>query len=96
MNPCGEYLFMSNGKRTISTRFNYWFYKACDAINIPRRSTHKIRKTYASTLIDANVENSIIKYQMGHSDIKTTFDHYDRDRTTQEYKTEQITKAITV
>ena len=96
MNPSGEYLFMYRGKRINSTRFNYWLYKACDAIGIPKRSTHKIRKTYASTLIDANVENSIIKHQMGHSDIKTTFDHYYRDRTTSEYKTEQITKAITV
>lgn len=96
MNPEGEYLFMNHGKRIHGIRFNYWLYKACDELNIPRRSTHKIRKTYASTLIDANIENSIIKHQMGHSDIKTTYDHYYRDRTTSEYKTEQISKAITI
>ena len=95
LNPDGEYLFMHRGKRIHSTRFNYWLYKACDAVGIPKRSTHKIRKTYATALFDADVENSIIKHQMGHSNIKTTIDHYYRDRTTPEYKAEQITKVIT-
>ena len=75
LNPFGEYLFMKDGKRINSTRFNYHLYKACKEVEIPERSTHKIRKTYASKLIDADVEEAIIRSQMGHTDIKTTKDY---------------------
>lgn len=94
MNPFGEYLFMSNGKRINSTRFNYYLYKACEAVGIPKRSTHCIRKTYASKLLDAEVEESIVKTQMGHTDIKTTRDYYYFTTQNTEYKKRQISRAI--
>ena len=94
MNSFGEYLFMNNGKRINSTRFNYHLYKACDAVGIPRRSTHCIRKTYASKLLDAEVEESIVKTQMGHTDIKTTRDYYYYSTQNPEYKKMQISRAI--
>lgn len=96
MNPFGEYIFMKNGKRIGTASFNQHLYRACDAVNIPRRSSHKLRKTYASKLIDANVEESIIKAQMGHSDINTTRTYYYFQTQTDEYKKEQIEKAISI
>ena len=60
------------------------------------RSTHKIRKTYASKLIDADVEEAIIRAQMGHTDIKTTKDYYYYSTQDQKYKESQISKAISV
>lgn len=48
----------------------------CDRIGIGERSIHKARKTYATKLIDGNVPESVIKTQMGHTDIRTTLDHY--------------------
>lgn len=94
MNPFGEYLFMCDGKRMNSTRFNYHLYKACEAVGIPKRSTHCIRKTYASKLLDAGVEETIICTQMGHTDIKTTKDYYYFSTQSQKYKEQQISKAI--
>lgn len=94
MNPFGEYLFTSNGKRINSTRFNYYLYKACEAVGIPKRSTHCIRKTYASKLLDAEVEESIVKTQMGHTDIKTTRDYYYFTTQNQQYKKQQISRVI--
>ena len=96
LNPFGEYLFMKDGKRINSTRFNYHLYKACREVGIPERSTHKIRKTYASKLIDADVEEAIIRAQMGHTDIKTTKDYYYYSTQDQKYKESQISKAISV
>lgn len=94
MNPFGEFLFMKNNKRIHSIRFNYYLYKACKAVGIPERSTHKIRKTYASKLIDANVEEALIQSQMGHSDIKTTRDYYYFCTQNQSNKEKQISGAV--
>ena len=52
MNPFGEYLFMTDGKRINSTRFNYHLYKACKEVGIPERSTHKIDQKDVRQQID--------------------------------------------
>ena len=94
LNPFGEYLFMKNNKRIHSTRFNYPLSKACKNLGILERSTHKIRKTYASKLIDANVPESIIKQQLGHSQIETTKKCYYRDMYDADYARRQIERAM--
>lgn len=76
LNSNEEFLFTKNGKRIISIRMNYYLQKACDAIGIPRRSTHKIRKTYASTLLRNKVDDQLVKEQLGHSDVQTTRQYY--------------------
>ena len=45
-------------------------------LDLSTRGLHSFRKTYATNLIDANVDLSIVKAQMRHKDIKTTFDYY--------------------
>ncbi len=68
---------MMVGKRKIYTNtFNDRLYKACDSCGIPRRSMHKIRKTYGTLLLDTNIEDSLVMEQMGHSDIATTRRYY--------------------
>lgn len=66
----------------------------CDALEIERRSKHKIRKTYGTALLDANVEDSLVMSQMGHSDITTTRKYYYYSRRNAEHKREQIMNAI--
>ena len=56
--------------------FTNRLYRICEKLNIPKRSLHKLRKTYATKLIDANIPESIITSQIGHTDIRTTRDHY--------------------
>ena len=94
LNPNGEYLFENNGKRIRGNTFNKRLAIVCDKLNIPRRSIHKIRKTYATTLIDNNVSESFIKEQMGHSDISTTRKLYYLSNKSKQTKLEQIEKAV--
>ena len=66
----------------ISLQADYTLYNACDAVGIPRRSPHKIRKTYASILLDNNVAPKLIIETMGHTDISTTNGSYARRKKT--------------
>ena len=44
---------------------------------------HKLRKTVASILLDSGkLTDKQVTAQLGHTNIKTTHDHYDKDRTT--------------
>lgn len=90
MNPWGEYIFQGYNKQ----QFNKYLKKACDACGIEYRSMHKIRKTYATNLIDKGVEYSVIKSQMGHSDIKTTMEHYYFSNKGKDYIKQQIEGAV--
>ena len=46
-----------------------------------KKSPHKVRKNYCSTLLHSGVEPKLVQMQMGHSDIHTTLTYYDRDIT---------------
>ncbi len=71
-NPFGEFVFMDKLGRIRAKRFNYWLHRTCKALGIPERSTHKIRKTYASILLSNQVDERLVTLQMGHTDILTT------------------------
>lgn len=75
-NPFGEYLFMRNGTRIKEKAFTVKLYRICDNLNIQRRSLHKARKTYATKLINAGLDDKLIEKQMGHTDIRTTKGYY--------------------
>ena len=76
LNPTGEYLLERNGKRIKMRSFSTKLYAMCDAVGIPRRSMHKLRKTYGSSLLNAGVPEPLIKNQMGHTLIDTTKNYY--------------------
>ena len=94
LNPHGEYLFMNNGKRIRENTFNKRLSSICDILKIDHRSTHKIRKTYGTTLLDNNVDDSIVSEQMGHSDIATTRQLYYFCNKSEKTKIAQINNAI--
>lgn len=75
-NPNGEYLFEINGKRCIGQSFTRKLERACNSLGIKPRSLHKCRKTYITTLINANVPESLIIDQVGHTDIRTSKQYY--------------------
>lgn len=52
----------------------------CKKAEISERSTHKIRKTYISTLIDEEVNINTIRKMVGHEDERTTYRSYCFDR----------------
>ena len=76
INPFTEYVFEKNGVLITKQSPSKCLYRACENVGIPKRSMHKLRKTFATRLINANVDEAVITNQMGHTDIMTTKDFY--------------------
>lgn len=93
LNPFGEYLVMRRGKWVCSKMYNYYLKRACRTVGIPERTTHKIRKTYATALDEAGVSRRLMQKQLGHKDPRST-DPYIKDRMTEDQKREAIRSAI--
>lgn len=94
LNPNGEFLFMNKGKRIRSTTLNKRLSSVCEKVKIVPRSSHKIRSTYGTELIDSDVNESFIAEQMGHTDISTTKKYYYYSNQRQKNKLKQINNAI--
>ena len=96
VNADSDYLFFSSrtGKLMTTDTFSDKLERICNYVKIPVKRLHKIRKSYASMLLDAGVPEIIVTKQMGHTDITTTLGYYYRDRHTDEEKVEAITKAL--
>jgi integrase len=73
LSPDSKYLFtQSNGKRMTSRSFNYWLEKYCREAGVPFKSSHCIRRTFASRLYAEAMPLEEISVYMGHKDIETT------------------------
>ena len=96
INPFTEYLFEKNGqcihKHTVATRL----YNLCNLFGFPRKGMHALRRFYATTLINAGVDEIIIANQMGHTDINTTRKHYYKKNAEQEQVMFQVSEAFNV
>lgn len=68
--------------------------KYCDRIGTVRKSSHKSRKTYVSSLLDAGVNINTIRENVGYCDERTTFNCYCYDRSTEIEKKEQFENAL--
>lgn len=76
-----DYIFVnSNSTRLTTGSINSFLYKLCDEINIERKSSHKIRKTYISSLFDNGLNINKIREIAGHEDEKTSLNNYCFDR----------------
>ena len=85
-----EWVFMEKNKRLTTLLIRKRVYKMCKDTNIYKKSPHKIRATYDTILLDANLDKRFIKDQMGHSDITTSEKYYHRNRKSLEKKSEII------
>lgn len=66
----------------------------CKTIGIPPRTLHKARKTYATRLINAGVDQMLVKTQLRHKDITTTLKHYYRDNKSAAEKAARIEAVL--
>lgn len=94
LNPDGEFLFMDKGKRIRENTYNKRLGIICEKLNLAHRTTHKIRKTYGTTLLDNDVNDSFVAEQMGHSDVTTTRKLYYFCNKSYQTKLHQICMAI--
>lgn len=93
-NPNGTYLFEINGTRCIGQSFTRKLERACNTLRIKPRSMHKCRKTYITTLLNANVPESLIIDQVGHTDIKTSKQFYMYNNKTRNEALQTLSSAI--
>ena len=71
------YVFVSYHNRRLTTgSFNDYLYNLCDELDINRKSSHKIRKTYISSLFDAKLNINTIREIAGHEDERTSLHNY--------------------
>lgn len=89
-----DFLFIDKGKRISPRAVDTRIRKYCDNININTKSTHKVRKTYISTLIDAGININEIRKQVGHEDERTTYKNYCFNRQTKEDNEQNMEMAL--
>lgn len=94
LNPFGEFVFTKNGERIKEKAFSVKIVKICKYVKIPPRSLHKARKTYATKLLNAGVDERLVINQMGHTDISTTKHFYYFNNKDEEEAREQIQRAL--
>jgi len=71
-----DFLFVKDGSCLSPDAVDAQIKRGCEYIGIPVKTMHKIRKTYASTLLHNGVNLSIVKDMLGHADESTTLKHY--------------------
>lgn len=89
----GEYIFMRNGERITSRQINYVLEKYAERNGVRTKSSHKMRKTYASKLNANGVPLDCIREQLGHSNLQTTLG-YIYNPLTEKETYDLITKAL--
>lgn len=75
------FLNMRNGKRTTTDAVSTYLQNLCIRAGITNKSSHKIRKTYISSLFDHNINIDTIRRMAGHESEKTTLQNYCFDQT---------------
>ena len=89
----GEYIFMRNGERITARQVAYVLEKYAERQGIATKSTHKMRKTYASNLNANGVPLDCIREMLGHSNLSTTLE-YIYNPLTEKETYDLITKAL--
>ena len=72
------------------------FYTACKQLGFDAKSSHKARKTFISTLIDAGVNINTIREIVGHNDERTTYTSYCFDRSEKADRIAIIDNALSI
>lgn len=66
------YIFVRNGERITARQIAYVLEKYAERMGVATKSTHKMRKTYASLLNANGVPLDFIREQLGHNSLNTT------------------------
>lgn len=76
LNPFSPYVFGKDGTWVKGHSFTKRIQDICKMVGIKSRAMHKLRKTYATNLLNAHVDDKIVEKQMGHTEILTTKKYY--------------------
>ena len=89
-----EYIFSISETPLSPHSVNDTLKTLCNRLGILYRSSHKLRKTFISKLIDANINIDTVREIAGHSDEKTTLNYYCYDRNSDKERREKILSAL--
>ena len=89
----GEYIFMRDGERITAIRIATILRKYANYQEVRIKSSHKMRKTYASNLNACGVPLDCIREMLGHSSLSTTLG-YIYNPLTEKETFDLITKAL--
>lgn len=89
----GDYIFMRDGERITAIRISTILRKYANYQGVRIKSSHKIRKTYASNLNACGVPLDCIREMLGHSNLSTTLG-YIYNPLTEKETFDLITKAL--
>lgn len=89
------YIFIAsrNKKRGTSRTLTKYLESLCEAAGVMNKSSHKIRKTYISSLFDKGVNFNTIRELAGHEDEKTTLNNYCFDQKDLAERNQQLEEA---
>ena len=89
-----EYIFMMNDHfKGFYDRLRKTFPSLCKKIGIPQNTPYSGRRTFISSLIDAQVNIRTIQNYVGHNDARTTLNNYCFDRNGREERARQLENA---
>lgn len=91
-----SFIFIKNGKNINHYSIQAMILRGCEHLGIKIKTSHKIRKTYISTLIDSGLNIDQIRRMAGHSDERTTYNNYCFNRLTEKQTEEKIENALKV
>lgn len=93
-HSCEGYLFVDGNKRMTHYSIERRLARGCESIGIPIKSSHKIRKTVISSMIDAGMNIDDIRRIVGHADERTTYNCYCYSRNTKQETKMQLEGAL--
>lgn len=97
-NGCDSegFIFSNDGEPCGYTPTRELYDKYCKKLGIIKKSSHKARKTYISSLLDGNVNVNSVREMAGHRDERTTLSNYYFDRSSDEEKKKMIEAALAI
>lgn len=93
MNPNGEYLFIRDGQPLATCTFNRHLKKCCQDLDIPYRSSHKIRFSTSSIMYKNGVTAPELQEMLGHTTLTMT-NHYLRNVTSRDETWEKANRIL--
>ena len=91
---CSEYIFSTTDTPIPWRTINEYLERYCSRAGIAFRSSHKLRKTSLSSMVNSGISLNAVKSFAGHVDESTTLKYYTFDREGEERRNEQIEKAL--
>ena len=83
LNPTSDYIFLDKFSKPYSDHvINSRLKQICKTLGLVEKSSHKLRKTWFSIVLDNHIDNNMVTKIGGHTNIMTSERNYHRNRKT--------------